>query len=417
MNRVLVVGAGLAGLACALRLADEGAPGDADRHRRRLAAARAAPRSTCSATTRRSCRGRSTRSGRSRPSTPTRCSGVIGSRPRPAGWPSGCRPCDCAGSGEREPAPGDGARRRPADGGRAGRVAAGDLRAGGAVVFASVTPCGTSSRALVAANVAAAAAVRCRRARPRRRSTCAATPTPRRSALARALERPDQRAGSLAALRSAIGTAAGARVGLPAALGIDRHAEVAAASRTRSAPRCSRSPTAPPSVPGIRLYRALAGRAAIAARAHHRRLDGGRRSARRRPGHRARGEGVGAHRAPSPPRRSCSRPAASPPAASSFTATACASRCWACPSPTCRPATVRYAEGAFDEQPLDRVGVARRRAAAPARRRRRRGPPNVHAAGAILRGAVPWRELSGNGLALASGLAAADADRSKRRRA
>jgi glycerol-3-phosphate dehydrogenase subunit B len=35
--------------------------------------------------------------------------------------------------------------------------------------------------------------------------------------------------------------------------------------------------------------------------------------------------------------------------------------------------------------------------------------PNVHAAGALVAGAVPWRELSGNGLALATGLAAADA--------
>jgi len=35
--------------------------------------------------------------------------------------------------------------------------------------------------------------------------------------------------------------------------------------------------------------------------------------------------------------------------------------------------------------------------------------PNVHAVGALLRGAVPWRELSGNGLALASAVVAADA--------
>jgi len=34
---------------------------------------------------------------------------------------------------------------------------------------------------------------------------------------------------------------------------------------------------------------------------------------------------------------------------------------------------------------------------------------NVHAVGALVHGAVPWRELSGNGLALATGLAAADA--------
>jgi anaerobic glycerol-3-phosphate dehydrogenase len=39
---------------------------------------------------------------------------------------------------------------------------------------------------------------------------------------------------------------------------------------------------------------------------------------------------------------------------------------------------------------------------------------NVHAAGALLRGAVPWRELSGNGLALATGIAAAEAILSER---
>jgi glycerol-3-phosphate dehydrogenase subunit B len=73
------------------------------------------------------------------------------------------------------------------------------------------------------------------------------------------------------------------------------------------------------------------------------------------------------------------------------------------------PGDVRYDEGAFHEQPIDRVGV---RVDA---RMRPVGPddavvhPNVHAVGALLRGAVPWRELSGNGLALASGVAAADA--------
>ena len=73
------------------------------------------------------------------------------------------------------------------------------------------------------------------------------------------------------------------------------------------------------------------------------------------------------------------------------------------------PGEVRYEEGAFHEQPIDRAGV---RVDAHMRPLAADGAvihPNVHAAGALLRGAVPWRELSGNGLALASGLAAADA--------
>jgi len=34
---------------------------------------------------------------------------------------------------------------------------------------------------------------------------------------------------------------------------------------------------------------------------------------------------------------------------------------------------------------------------------------NLHAVGATLAGAVPWREASGNGISLASGYAAAEA--------
>ena len=52
-----------------------------------------------------------------------------------------------------------------------------------------------------------------------------------------------------------------------------------------------------------------------------------------------------------------------------------------------------------DMRPLDGDGTS---STQPARRR------------ALLRGAVPWRELSGNGLALATGLAAADAILSER---
>src|SRR6185437_2989435 len=71
------------------------------------------------------------------------------------------------------------------------------------------------------------------------------------------LEQPDQRARVTAALRSAIGDPGGARIGLPAALGVDRHAEVAAAVADGLGADVFEVPTAPPSVPGIRLYRAL----------------------------------------------------------------------------------------------------------------------------------------------------------------
>jgi glycerol-3-phosphate dehydrogenase subunit B len=70
---------------------------------------------------------------------------------------------------------------------------------------------------------------------------------------------------------------------------------------------------------------------------------------------------------------------------------------------------VRFAAGYFDDQPLARAGVAtddRLRPVGPD------GHPvyaNLHAAGAILGGAVPWKEKSGTGISVATGYAAAEA--------
>src|SRR5205085_14061 len=134
--------------------------------------------------------------------------------------------------------------------------------------------------------------------------------------LARALERSETRAQVTRALRDLIGAVDGGRIGLPAVLGVDRHAEVAAAVADELGGEVFEVPTAPPSVPGIRLYRALTAEL----RALQARLIVG------------------------------------------------------------STAVAGVREG-------DRLA----------------------ALGALLRGAVPWRELSGNGLALATGLAAADA--------
>jgi glycerol-3-phosphate dehydrogenase subunit B len=70
---------------------------------------------------------------------------------------------------------------------------------------------------------------------------------------------------------------------------------------------------------------------------------------------------------------------------------------------------VPAAAGAFAPDPLDRAGVAVDGALRPLGRDGVPALANVRAAGALLAGAAPWRELSGNGLALASGVAAADA--------
>ena len=63
----------------------------------------------------------------------------------------------------------------------------------------------------------------------------------------------------------------------------------------------------------------------------------------------------------------------------------------------------RFLPTYLEEQPLDRVGVAVDDRLRPA------GYENLHVAGATLAGAAPWREGSGNGLSLATGYAAAAA--------
>jgi glycerol-3-phosphate dehydrogenase subunit B len=65
------------------------------------------------------------------------------------------------------------------------------------------------------------------------------------------------------------------------------------------------------------------------------------------------------------------------------------------------PEQPRFSAGYFDEQPMARVGVA------VDAELRASGTTNVVVAGASLPGAVPWREASGEGIALSSGYRAA----------
>jgi glycerol-3-phosphate dehydrogenase subunit B len=70
---------------------------------------------------------------------------------------------------------------------------------------------------------------------------------------------------------------------------------------------------------------------------------------------------------------------------------------------------VRFAPGYFDAQPLSEAGVATDDRLRPIDGA---GDPvyvNLHAAGAILGGAVPWKEKSGTGISVATGYAAAEA--------
>jgi glycerol-3-phosphate dehydrogenase subunit B len=73
--------------------------------------------------------------------------------------------------------------------------------------------------------------------------------------------------------------------------------------------------------------------------------------------------------------------------------------------------SVRFAPRYFEDQPLAGAGV---RVDGVLRPVDADGKPvfgNLHAAGAILAGAVPWKEKSGTGISVATGYAAADAIR------
>jgi glycerol-3-phosphate dehydrogenase subunit B len=70
---------------------------------------------------------------------------------------------------------------------------------------------------------------------------------------------------------------------------------------------------------------------------------------------------------------------------------------------------VRFAPGYFDAQPLAGAGVATDDLLRPVDAGGRPLYVNLHAAGAILGGAVPWKEKSGTGISVTSGYAAAEA--------
>jgi glycerol-3-phosphate dehydrogenase subunit B len=73
------------------------------------------------------------------------------------------------------------------------------------------------------------------------------------------------------------------------------------------------------------------------------------------------------------------------------------------------PGEARFLPGYFDRHPLGRAGLEVDERLRPLGPRGRAAYENLHAAGATLAGAEPWREASGNGISLASGFAAAQA--------
>jgi glycerol-3-phosphate dehydrogenase subunit B len=73
------------------------------------------------------------------------------------------------------------------------------------------------------------------------------------------------------------------------------------------------------------------------------------------------------------------------------------------------PEEERFGAGYLDPHPMSRAGVAVDEQLRPAGREGEALYANLHAAGATLAGAEPWREKSGDGISLATGYAAASA--------
>jgi glycerol-3-phosphate dehydrogenase subunit B len=198
------------------------------------------------------------------------------------------------------------------------------------------------------------------------------------------------------------------RVGFPAVLGLQKAGEVWCELESRLERQVFEVPTLPPSVPGIRLYEALTdalrraggrlliGQAVIGAETADGRVEGVVTRAGARPTtHRARrfvlasgGLAAGGIQVDS---HGKVREAVFDLALAGL------------PAANGRP---RFLPTYLDEQPLDRVGVAVDDQLRPTDEDGRPRFENLHAAGAILAGAVPWKEASGNGLSVATGYAA-----------
>jgi glycerol-3-phosphate dehydrogenase subunit B len=198
------------------------------------------------------------------------------------------------------------------------------------------------------------------------------------------------------------------RVGFPAVLGLQKAGEVWRELERRLERPVFEVPTLPPSVPGIRLFEALTaelrraggrlliGQAVIGAETENGRVEGVvTQAAARATTHRARsfvlasgGLAAGGIQVDSYGRV---KEAVFDLALAGL------------PAANGRP---RFLPTYLDEQPLDRVGVPVDDRLRPTDADGRPRFENLHAAGATLAGAVPWREGSGNGISLATGYAA-----------
>lgn len=199
----------------------------------------------------------------------------------------------------------------------------------------------------------------------------------------------------------------GETVGLPAVLGLDRAGAVWEELQDALGTAVFEIPTLPPSVPGLRVFRAL--REAL-------RRAGGRLIVNATViGAEADGRRVNAVVA-----ESAARPIAYP--ARSFVLASGGIATGGLEMDSFGPVRetvfglpvagvpetgkARFSPGYFDPQPLARAGVAVDDRLRPVSADGGAVYENLYAAGAILAGAVPWKEKSGDGISLATGFAA-----------
>jgi glycerol-3-phosphate dehydrogenase subunit B len=200
------------------------------------------------------------------------------------------------------------------------------------------------------------------------------------------------------------------RIGLPAVLGLQQAGEVWRELESRLERPVFEVPTLPPSVPGIRLFEALTaelrraggriliGQAVVGAETSGSRVVGVVTQAARPTTHRAgsfvlASGGLAAGGIQVDSRGQVREAVFDLPLAG-------------LPTENGRP---RFLPTYLDEQPLDRVGVPFDDRLRPTSEDGQPRFENLHAVGATLAGAVPWKEGSGSGLSLATGYAAAGA--------
>jgi glycerol-3-phosphate dehydrogenase subunit B len=288
-------------------------------------------------------------------------------------------------------------------------MVAGDLRSGGRFVFVGLRGLKDFYASYVADNVV--------RAEPPAPVTARAIeldpPLGRNSdpgsvGFARRFEEREFRQWIMQALAGRLET--DERVGFPAVLGLESGGEVWRDLEGRLGRRVFEVPLLPPSVPGIRLYNALTG----ALR---------RAGARIVIGDRVSGNGSKGGLVAEVSAESASRPVAY--RASSFVLAtggfasggleldshgAVRETVFGLPvAGMPEVGTPLFTPRYFDTHPVSRAGVAVDALLRPVDKDGRVVHENLYAAGAILAGAIPWREHSGNGISLSTGYAAAAA--------